>query len=244
MNIEKPVIEAKFVKRPNRFQGYVIIEGKEEMVHVPNTGRCKEILKEGTTVLLRKEDNPNRKTRYSLIGAYKGEKLINIDSQAPNKIVEEALNNQVIEELQQYTFIRREKTFGNSRFDFKLSRCNDKEIIVSPEEEYYLEVKGVTLEEDGETRFPDAPTERGAKHLMELIEVKRSGRGAGVIFVIQMENVKYFRPNDEMDKSFAEALRLAVNNGVQVFAYSCKVTKNSITLHERIPVMLSDAHLL
>ena len=210
------------------------------MVHVPNTGRCREILKEGVTVLLRSEDNPNRKTRYSLIAAYKGERLINIDSQAPNKIVEEALKNGVIEDLKEYKEIRREKTFGNSRFDFKLclEKQDENEIIVSPENEYYLEVKGVTLEDNRETRFPDAPTERGTKHLLELIEVKNSGRGAGVLFVIQMDDVDYFRPNDEMDPEFSKALRLAKENGVDVFAYCCKVENQEITLYKRIPVRL------
>lgn len=240
MKIDKEVREAKFVKRPNRFQGYVDIDGTEEMVHVPNTGRCREILKEGVTVLLRSEDNPNRKTRYSLIAAYKGERLINIDSQAPNKIAEEALRNCVIEDLKEYKDIRREKTFGNSRFDFKLGIANqdENELISSPENEYYLEVKGVTLEENRETRFPDAPTERGAKHLLELIEVKKSGRGAGVLFVIQMDDVDYFRPNDEMDPEFGRALRLAKESGVDVFAYCCKVENQEITLYKRIPIRL------
>ena len=240
MKIDKKVREAKFVKRPNRFQGYVDIDGIEEMVHVPNTGRCREILKEGVTVLLRSEDNPNRKTRYSLIAAYKGDRLINIDSQAPNKIAEEALKNGAIEDLREYKYIRREKTFGNSRFDFKLgiSKQDEDELIASPENEYYLEVKGVTLEDNRETRFPDAPTERGTKHLLELIEVKRSGRGAGVLFVIQMDDVDYFRPNDEMDPEFGRALRLANESGVDVFAYCCKVNNQEITLYKRIPVRL------
>lgn len=240
MKVDKKVREAKFVKRPNRFQGYVDIDGTEEMVHVPNTGRCREILKEGVTVLLRSEDNPNRKTRYSLIAAYKGERLINIDSQAPNKITEEALKNGVIEDLKEYKDIRREKTFGNSRFDFKLGIANqdENELILAPENEYYLEVKGVTLEDNRETRFPDAPTERGTKHLLELIEVKKSGRGAGVLFVIQMDDVDYFRPNDEMDPEFGRALRLAKESGVDVFAYCCKVQNQEITLYKRIPVRL------
>lgn len=240
MKIDKNVRIAKFVKRPNRFQGYVDIDGTEEMVHVPNTGRCREILKEGVTVLLRAEDNPNRKTRYSLIAAYKGKRLINIDSQAPNKIAEEALKNGVIEDLKEYRDIRREKTFGNSRFDFKLciERQDEDELIASPENEYYLEVKGVTLEDNRETRFPDAPTERGTKHLLELIEVKKSGRGAGVLFVIQMDDIDYFRPNDEMDPEFGKALRSAKENGVDIFAYCCKVEMNEITLYKRIPVKL------
>ena len=226
MKIDKNVRTAKFVKRPNRFQGYVDIDGTEEMVHVPNTGRCREILKEGATVLIRAEDNPNRKTRYSLIAAYKGKRLINIDSQAPNKIAEEALKNEVIEDLKEYRYIRREKTFGNSRFDFKLciERQDEDELIA--------------LEDNRETRFPDAPTERGTKHLLELIEVKKSGRGAGVLFVIQMDDIDYFRPNDEMDPEFGKALRSAKENGVDIFAYCCKVEMNEIALYKRIPVKL------
>lgn len=230
MIIENNILKVKFVKRPNRFQGYVIIDGKEELVHVPNTGRCKEILIPGCDVILRQEDNPNRKTKYDLIAAYKGEKLINIDSHIPNKVVEEALKLKNIDKLKGYTTILREKTFGNSRFDFKLADDNGQE--------YFLEVKGVTLEESGNSRFPDAPTERGCKHLLELVEVCKSGKGAGVLFLIQMENIKTFRPNDETDKKFGEALRFAQSNGVDIFAYQCKLSENSITLDSHVDIIL------
>lgn len=226
-NKETKVVE--FVRRPNRFQGYVMIDGKEELVHVPNTGRCREILIPGCKVLIRAEDGANRKTRFSLIGGYKNGKLINIDSQAPNKIVEEALVNKKIKGLEEYTTICREKTFGNSRFDFKLT--NDKG------EEYYLEVKGVTLEENGHSMFPDAPTERGRKHLLELIEVKNSGRGAGVIFLIQMSNIISFQPNEKMDKDFSDALRFAKSNGVDIFAYECNVDESFIELTNPVEVL-------
>ena len=228
MIFDKKTRIVEFVKRPNRFQGYVLIDGKEELVHVPNTGRCKEILIPGCKALIREENGPNRKTRFSLIGAYKNNKLINIDSQIPNKVVEEALNNKKIKGLESYNHILREKTFGNSRFDFKLSDDSGKE--------YYLEVKGVTLEEEGQCRFPDAPTERGSKHLLELIEVKKLGKGAGVIFVIQMEDVKSFSPNIETDRKFTESLRSAKLNGVDVFAYECNVTENSIELSKEVPI--------
>lgn len=230
MIFDKDIRCVEFVRRPNRFQGYVIIDGEEELVHVPNTGRCKEILISGCKVLIRSEDGANRKTRFSLIAGYKGNKLINIDSQAPNKIVEEALKNNKIAGLEKYTEICREKTFGNSRFDFKL--------LNEEGEEYYLEVKGVTLEEDGNSRFPDAPTERGRKHLLELIEVKNTGRGAGVIFVIQMDDIKTFRPNDETDKAFGDALRFAKKNGIDIFAYGCDVRETSIELKNSIEVIL------
>ncbi|MEG1257286.1 DNA/RNA nuclease SfsA [Clostridium sp.] len=230
MIFDKDTRVVKFVRRPNRFQGYVIVDGKEELVHVPNTGRCREILIPECKVIIREEDGKNRKTRFSLIAGYKGDKLINIDSQAPNKIVEEALLNKKIDGLENYTQIYREKTFGNSRFDFKL--INDSG------EEYYLEVKGVTLEEDGHSRFPDAPTERGRKHLLELIEVKNTGRGAGVIFLIQMDNISTFRPNEKMDKEFADTLRFAKVNGVDIYAYECSVGENFIELTNAIEVLL------
>lgn len=230
MIFDKNTRVVEFVRRPNRFQGYVVIDGQEELVHVPNTGRCREILIPGCKVLIRSEDGKNRKTRFSLIAGYKGDKLINIDSQVPNKIVEEALYNKKIKGLEEYTEISREKTFGNSRFDFKLTNNEGSE--------YYLEVKGVTLEEDGHSMFPDAPTERGRKHLLELIEVKNSGRDAGVIFLIQMDNIITFSPHDKMDRAFADALRFAEVNGVDIFAYQCNVGEDFIELTTPVKIIL------
>lgn len=221
---------ATFIHRPNRFQAFVDIDGIETMVHVPNTGRNKEILVPGYTVILREESNPLRKTKYDLIAGYKGKKLINIDSQIPNKVVEEALKEGKVEVLKKYTNIKREKTFGNSRFDFKLEDEKGQE--------YYLEIKGVTYEENGKTSFPDAPTDRGRKHLLELVEVKESGRGAGVLFLIQMEDVDYFTPFDERDKAFGEALRYAKYCGIDVFAYDCRVGENYITLNKSVEIIL------
>lgn len=225
----KGIIIGEFISRPNRFQSYVILNNQEIMVAVPNTGRCKEILIPGTIVILREGTNPSRKTKYDLIAAYKGTKLINIDSQAPNKVVEEALILRKIEKLTKYTNISREKTFGKSRFDFKLSDDNGNE--------YYLEIKGVTLEENGHCMFPDAPTERGTRHLLELIDVKKSGIGAGVLFLVQMDNVSSFSPNYKMDKAFGEALNLAKNNGVDIFVYKCEVFEDSITLIDEIMIV-------
>lgn len=230
MKIIKKVIRAEFIKRPNRFEAYVYIEGKEILVHVPNTGRNKEILVSGSIVILRQEDNPLRKTKYDLIAGYKGRKLINIDSQLPNKVVEEALREGKIEKLKKYIIIEREKTFGSSRFDFKLSNASG--------EEYFLEVKGVTFEQDGNTMFPDAPTDRGRKHLLELIQVKDSGRGAGVLFLIQMEDVKDFAPFDLMDKLFGDTLRLAHSKGVDIFAYDSRLGEDYITLNTSIKIIL------
>ncbi|WP_291634443.1 DNA/RNA nuclease SfsA [Clostridium sp.] len=230
MFINKRVFIAEFIRRPNRFQAYVNFNGEQLMVHVPNTGRCKEILIPGSTVLLREELNPTRKTLYDLIAAYKDNKIINIDSQIPNKVVEEALKDKIIQKLVKYNIIQREKAFGKSRFDFKLS--NDLG------EEYFLEVKGVTFEVDGNTMFPDAPTERGRKHLLELIEAKKKGFGAGVLFLIQMNNIKKFSPYDDMDVAFGEALRLAYTNGVDIFAYECEVGEKFITLSKEVQVVL------
>ncbi|MDO4535873.1 MAG: DNA/RNA nuclease SfsA [Clostridium perfringens] len=230
MNYNKNIVEAKFLKRPNRFQAYVLLNDEELMVHVPNTGRCKELLISGCVVLLREENNPKRKTKYSLVSVYKNEELINIDSQAPNKIVEEALLNGDIPELRKYDIVLREKTFGNSRFDFKLENLKG--------EEYYLEVKGVTLEENRWARFPDAPTERGKKHILELIEVKNSGKGAGIVFLIQIKNVDKFSPNGETDPKFSEALKLAKESGVEIFAYNCSVGKEEIKLLSPVEIIL------
>ena len=230
MNIEKNTIAVEFINRPNRFQAYVKLNNEIIMVHVPNTGRCKEILVPGCTVILRKEDGVNRKTKYDLIAGYKGDRLINIDSQIPNKVVEEALIHKKIEGLKKFSTIEREKTYGNSRFDFKLT--DDYGNI------YYLEVKGVTYEEYGIAKFPDAPTERGRKHLIELLKAKNNGINAGVMFVIQMDNMKSFSPYDSMDPKFGKALRKVKENGVDVFAYECNVGEKFITISNPIDVII------
>jgi sugar fermentation stimulation protein A len=231
MKYNKNIYEATFIKRPNRFNAIVKLNNEEIVVHVPNTGRCKEILKEGTEVFLREELNPTRKTKYDLIAAMKGDILINIDSQIPNKVVNEALFNRKIDVLNKYTNINREKTFGKSRFDFKLSTEDESEI-------YYLEVKGVTLEKGGHCKFPDAPTERGAKHILELIEAKKQGYGAGILFLIQIDDVRTFSPNDETDIKFAEALKLAKENSVDIMAYNCKVEKDGIEINDSVSILL------
>lgn len=231
MKYNKNIYEAIFKSRPNRFNANVILNGEEIVVHVPNTGRCREILKEGTKVFLREELNPSRKTKCDLIAAMKDDILISIDSQVPNKVVNEALNNKKIDTLHKYTKINREKTFGKSRFDFKLSTEGESEV-------YYLEVKGVTLEDSGHCRFPDAPTERGARHILELIEAKRQGFGAGILFLIQLDNVKTFSPNDITDPEFGSALRLAKENNVDIMAYNCKVEKDGIEINKKVDIIL------
>lgn len=230
MKYNKKIEKAKFISRPNRFNAIVNFNNEEIVVHVPNTGRNKEILIPGTTVYLREEGNPTRKTKYDLIAAEKGDKLISIDSQIPNKVVNEALKEGKVHKLVEYTNILKEKTYGKSRFDFKLENDNG--------EVYYLEVKGVTLENEGKCMFPDAPTERGSKHVYELIEAKKEGLGAGIIFLIQIENVYEFTPHKERDPKFAEAVKLAYNEGVDIFAYSCIVTEDSITLDKPIKVII------
>ncbi|MFL0197042.1 DNA/RNA nuclease SfsA [Clostridium sp. WILCCON 0269] len=230
MIFNKNIVKAKFISRPNRFKAHVNFNNSELIVHVPNTGRCKEILVPDSTVILREENGPHRKTKYDLIAAYKGNRLINIDSQIPNKVVEEALNNKGISYFKHYEKIEREKTFGNSRFDLRL--------LGKENEKCYIEVKGVTFEEKGVAMFPDAPTERGRKHLLELVEVKKSGMEAAVLFLIQMQGIKYFRPYDEMDKKFGEALRYAKENCVKVFAYNCDVGENFIVLKHEVTVQL------
>lgn len=229
MKINEEIKKAKFIKRPNRFIAHVNIDEREVVVHVPNTGRCKELLIEGTDIILRKGEKEGRKTPYDLISVYKGDKLINIDSQAPNKIVHEALSNGKIESLLRYQDIKREKKFGNSRFDFYLTNSD---------EEYYLEVKGVTLEEDGIVKFPDAPTQRGARHIRELIHLKKSGTGAGILFLIQMNGVKHFEPNIERDQEFYEALKEAKMHGVDIMAYECLVDEDEIILDKQVKVII------
>lgn len=231
MEFDKKIYEGIFIERPNRFNAKVLLNGEELTVHVPNTGRCREILKEGTKIFLREELNPTRKTKYDLIAAMKGDILINIDSQIPNKVVNEALLNRKIDTLHKYSKINREKTYGKSRFDFKLSTEDEKE-------KYFLEVKGVTLEDNGHCMFPDAPTERGARHILELIEAKKEGYGAGILFLVQLDNVETFSPNDERDPEFGRALRLARENGVDIMVYNCKVDKNMIEINEKIDIIL------
>lgn len=230
MKYGKNIVEAKFIKRPNRFNAHVYVDNEEIVVHVPNTGRCKELLVEGATVFLREENNPSRKTKYDLVAVIKEDKLISMDSQIPNKVVYEALNNRKIEKLKEYNEILKEKTFGKSRFDFKLKRENG--------EEYFLEVKGVTLENNGYAKFPDAKTERGARHIMELIEAKNKGYGAGILFLIQMKEVSKFSPNDERDPEFGIALRKAYEAGVDIFVYNCICDKDGIEIFKEIELKL------
>ena len=228
------MIEGKFIARPNRFIAEVEIGGNIEKAHVKNTGRCRELLIPGVTVYLEdyKGRMGSRKMRYSLIGVKKGDVLINMDSQAPNKVCEEALLSGALSlpEMGALTCVKREKTFGGSRFDFYVE---DEHGQIG-----WLEVKGVTLEEDGIARFPDAPTERGVKHVEELIHAVKEGYKGYVLFVVQMTDVKWFEPNDATHKAFGDALRKAKKEGVHVLAATCKVTMDTLELNERIDLKL------
>ena len=223
------MVEAKFLRRVNRFTAFVELDGQEEMVHVKNTGRCKELLLEGARVFLEEADKEGRKTKYSLIAVYKGNMLVNMDSQAPNQMAAEALAEGKIEEIGKVDFLKREVKFGNSRFDIYYQQGEQKG---------FIEVKGVTLEEEGIAMFPDAPTERGTKHLRELILAKEEGYEAAVLLVIQMKGVKEFRPNEERDRKFTEALRDAAAAGVKILAYDCGVQVGKVWMEEKVPVKL------
>ena len=213
-----------FRARPNRFIAHVQINGREEICHVKNTGRCRELLPAGAKVWCQRADNPARKTGYDLITVQKGDRLINMDSQAPNAAAKEWLLAGGLGGIEE---LKAESVHGDSRFDFS---------FVLEGKKCFLEVKGVTLESDGVCAFPDAPTERGTKHLRGLTRAAKDGFGAYVLFVIQMADVKYLMPNDATDPAFGAALREAAKNGVTVLAMDCAVTENIMEI--RLPVLV------
>ena len=220
------MVSGVFLARPNRFIAQIQIDGQTEVVHVKNTGRCRELLPVGAQVWCQYSDNPSRKTKYDLITVRKGSRLINMDSQAPNLAAKEWLAAGGLGEIQN---LRAETKHGDSRFDFSFTKDG---------RQCFLEVKGVTLENDGVCAFPDAPTERGAKHLRGLTEAAKEGYGAYVLFVIQMTDVKYLHPNDATDQEFGKALREAAANGVEVLAVDCDVTIDEMNIGKFIPVRL------
>lgn len=215
-----------FLARPNRFIAHVEIEGQEQIVHVKNTGRCRELLPAGAKVWCQHWDNPSRKTKYDLILVQKGERLICMDSQAPNAAAKEWLLSGGLGQIEE---LKGEYTHGDSRFDFS---------FVKDGRRCFLEVKGVTLENDGVCAFPDAPTQRGVKHLQGLTRLAQEGYGAYVLFVIQMADVKYLHPNDATDPAFGNALREAKRQGVEVLAAECAVTRNSMAITTPVEVKL------
>lgn len=226
------IAAARFLSRPNRFIAYVDLEGKTEKVHVKNTGRCRELLQPGAVVYLTKSRNPARSTAYDLVAVEKGERMINMDSQAPNRVTEEWLRSGAL--FRNLKLLRPETVYGSSRFDFYLETEDDR---------IFMEVKGVTLEEDGAVRFPDAPSERAVKHVEELIRAKQAGYRTLIMFVIQMEGVSCFRPNGETQPEFAEALRKAACAGVEILAYDCRVTPDSLAVNAAVPVELGGAEI-
>ena len=226
------IIKGEFISRPNRFIANVKIENEIHTVHVKNTGRCKELLVPNCTVYLSGSDNPNRKTKYDLIAVEKERKnkpplLINMDSQIVNYVAEEWLKESGF--FGKNAAIRREVTFGKSRFDFFIETENQKT---------FLEIKGVTLEKDGIALFPDAPTERGLKHINELIEAKRKGYSSYILFVIQMKEITEFSPNSETHMEFAKSLKKAEEKGVKIMAMDCDVSPDEIKISKEVKIHL------
>ncbi|MCH5199666.1 MAG: DNA/RNA nuclease SfsA [Oscillospiraceae bacterium] len=214
-----------FISRPNRFIAHVNINGEVHVCHVKNTGRCRELLTEGATVYLQKASNPSRKTGYDLIAVQKGDLLINMDSAAPNKAAAEYLRKHFGDKA----LIKPEKTYGASRIDFYVETAAEK---------WLIEVKGVTLEEQGRALFPDAPTQRGVKHINELIKATKEGYKTCILFIIQMKGITSFSPNDATHPAFGEALRQAAKQGVQIKAIDCIVTPDAMTPDKEVPIKL------
>lgn len=223
------IVKGKFIERPNRFIAYVQIEGEDDkqIVHVKNTGRCRELLVSGAEVYLEKSENPKRKTKYDLVTVVKNNRLINMDSQAPNKVVKEWLSQNHV--YKNTTLIQPEKTFEKSRFDFYIEGDGKKA---------WIEVKGVTLEEDGIVLFPDAPSERAVKHIEHLIKAHKQGYDAYIIFVIQMKGVRYFTPNTKTQPEFTKVLKKAVKAGVKIMAYDCNVTEIGLKLDASVKTII------
>jgi len=220
------MVPGVFLARPNRFIAHVELGGQETVCHVKNTGRCRELLTPGAKVWCQRAVNPNRKTQYDLITVKKGDRLINMDSQAPNIAAREWLLAGGLGPIED---LRPETTEGESRFDFSFTKDGKR---------CFLEVKGVTLENDGVCAFPDAPTDRGARHLRHLTQLAQAGFGAYVLFVIQMADVKYLHPNDATDPAFGAALRQAAESGVTVLAMDCAVDVDTMDIRLPLPVKL------
>lgn len=221
----KSVISARFVSRPNRFIAVAELDGREEICHVMNTGRMRELLVPGAEIFLLPAENPARKTKFDLVAVRRGDEIVNIDSLAPNRVAAEYIPNL----FPGYKLIKPETKFGNSRFDFYIEDNFDK---------IFLEVKGVTLNRDGIAMFPDAPTLRGAKHLRELAAARAQGYRAAVLFIIAMKGIFSFAPNRETDPDFADALLEAARAGVEIYAVDCRVEPDFIAAENKIPVCL------
>ncbi len=216
-----------FISRPNRFIANVEIDGKTQVCHVKNTGRCKELLTDRANVILQEFDSPTRKTKFDLISVYKGDRLINMDSQSPNKIFAEWAPISGI--FGNITLLRAETKFGSSRFDFYME---------SGDRKAFVEIKGVTLEDGGVVRFPDAPTERGVKHVRELMQCMNEGYDAYIVFIVQMKDVLYLEPNWDTHREFGEVLREAAEHGVKVLAMDCEVSEDTVIARDMVEVRL------
>lgn len=216
-----------FISRPNRFIANVMIDGREEVCHVKNTGRCRELLVEGCTVWLEHSDSESRKTAFDLVAVEKGHRLINMDSQAPNKAVVEWLREK--KPFGEGFCVYPERKYGNSRFDFYME---------SQDRKIFMEVKGCTLEKDGVVLFPDAPTLRGVKHIGELSRCLDEGYEAYIMILVQMSDVEYFTPNYDTHPEFGEALEKAAQKGVKILCYDCDVTPDSMTVGKPVEVKL------
>jgi sugar fermentation stimulation protein A len=228
MKLNYDVFYGNFVMRPNRFIAHIEKDDEIVIAHVPNTGRLRELLHPGIEVMLSYHPQGHRKTQYELRMVRKGGHWISIDSQLPNALAAEAISKGIIKEIKGYPTLKREVFYGNSRFDLQLLG----------EETCFVEVKGVTLEKDGWSYFPDAPTERGRKHIEELIEAVKNGYRGVLLFVIQIEGIKGFSPNTEMDFEFAQKVRQAFDAGVEILAYSCEVTPQEVKIVGKVPVKL------
>ncbi len=223
------IVKGKFIERPNRFVAFVEIGGIRTMVHVKNTGRCKELLVPGTEVYLQHSPSSKRKTDYSMVSVKKENLFINIDSQAPNQVVYEAIRSGKIHEFNKPDLIKKEVPFGTSRFDLYYESYPHRG---------FIEVKGVTLEENGIAMFPDAPTKRGTRHVLEMMDAVKAGYRGFVIFLVQMKGVHSFTPNKKTDPAFAEALKQASNNNVTILAYDCNIAEDFMEISESVSISL------
>ncbi len=223
----KKILKASFIERPNRFIANILLNGEKQVCHVKNTGRCKELLVPDAEIYIEESDNPNRKTRFDLITVKKGNRLVNMDSQAPNKVAAQWLEQN--RPFGQITYLKAEYKYKSSRFDFYFETENQKA---------FAEVKGVTLENNNVVSFPDAPSQRAVKHLNELMSALDEGYKCYVIFVVQMKDVAYFEPNYENHPEFAETLKLAREKGVEVVAFDCRITPSSITPGDLVEVKI------
>ncbi|MHA1269421.1 MAG: DNA/RNA nuclease SfsA [Candidatus Helarchaeota archaeon] len=229
MKLADNIQKAIFIERPNRFIAIVDINGSEDIVHVPNPGRMHELLIPGVEIILRNVNSLNRKTKYDLIGIIKNGVHISLDSNAPNKIFKEAIINGKISEFGNILVVKSEVKYGSSRLDF---------LLTNPNEKIYIEIKSCTLVESGIALFPDAPTLRGVRHLNELEDIIKKGNRSAIIFIVQRNDAKCFKPNDETDPLFGKTLRRVVKNGVEIYVYECEVKLPYICLTEKIKINL------